>query len=119
MQLELPFPPSVNHYYRIWRGHAVISGEGRAYRETVCAILAGRGVRPLTGPIRMRIEVFPPDNRRRDLDNLQKSLWDSLQHGGAYHDDSQVVRYEVEKFEVVPGGKVVVTIEEACACRNP
>jgi crossover junction endodeoxyribonuclease RusA len=60
----------------------------------------------------MRIEVFPPDNRRRDLDNLQKSLWDSLQHGGAYHDDSQVVRYEVEKFAVVPGGKVVVTIEE-------
>ena len=118
MRLELPFPPSINHYYRIWRGHAVISSEGRAYREKVCAILAGRGVRPISGSLQMRIEVFPPDNRRRDLDNLQKSLWDSLQHGGAYHDDSQVIRYEVEKFEVVSDGKVVVTIQEARGCRN-
>jgi crossover junction endodeoxyribonuclease RusA len=61
----------------------------------------------------MRIEVHPPDNRRRDLDNLLKSLWDALQHGGAYHDDSQVVRFEVEKRETIPNGKVIVSIEEA------
>ena len=114
IELELPFPPSVNHYYRRLGPRTLISREGRAYRERVAAILAGRRVRPIRGPIRMRIDVHPPDNRRRDLDNLQKSLWDALQKGGAYQDDSQVVKFEVEKREVMPGGKVVVSIEEIC-----
>jgi len=112
ISVELPYPPSVNHYYRHVGYRTLISREGRAYRERVSEILVTLGVRPLVGPVRMRIEVYPPDKRRRDLDNLLKSLWDALQHGGAYHDDSQVVKFEVEKREVVPGGKVVVGIEE-------
>ena len=110
--VELPFPPSVNHYYRPVGPRTLISREGRTYRDRVASHLLILGVRPLEGPIRMRIEVYPPDNRRRDLDNLLKSLWDALQHGGAYHDDSQVVKFEVEKLRVVPGGKVTVSIEE-------
>jgi len=112
MQVELPYPPSVNHYYRRVGPRTLISREGRTYRDRVASLLTALGVRPLAGPLRMRIDVYPPDNRRRDLDNLQKSLWDALQHGGAYHDDSQVVKFEVEKREVVPDGKVVVGIEE-------
>ena len=112
IELELPFPPSVNHYYRRVGPRTLISREGRTYRDRVASLLKVLGVRPLTGPIQMRIEIYPPDNRRRDLDNLQKSLWDALQHGGAYHDDSQVVKFEVEKRAVVPGGKVIVGIEE-------
>jgi crossover junction endodeoxyribonuclease RusA len=110
--VELPYPPSVNHYYRRVGPRTLISREGRTYRDRVAVMLMGLGVRPLRGPLRMRIEVYPPDNRRRDLDNLQKSLWDALQKGGAYQDDSQVVRFEVEKRETVPSGKVIVSIEE-------
>ena len=113
IELELPFPPSVNHYYRRVGPRTLISREGRAYRERVARCLGLLGVRPVRGPIHMRIEVYPPDNRRRDLDNLQKSLWDALQKGGAYLDDSQVVRFEVEKRETVAGGKVIVSIEES------
>jgi len=112
MQVELPFPPSVNHYYRHVGPRTLISREGRAFRETVCAILARRGVRRMSGPLAVTIAVHPPDNRRRDLDNVQKSLLDALQHGGAYEDDSQVVWLLAEKHGIVPGGKVVVTIEE-------
>lgn len=111
IEIELPYPPSLNHYYRRVGHRTLISREGRAYRESVCAILADLGVRPLTGPLRMSMEVYPPDNRRRDLDNLQKSLWDALQKGGAYHDDSQVVRFEAVKLGPVPGGRVIVRIE--------
>jgi len=112
IELELPFPPSVNHYYRRVGPRTLISRDGRAYRKRVTSILAVLRIRPIRGPIRMHIDVYPPDNRRRDLDNLQKSLWDALQKGGAYHDDSQVVRFEVEKRRAVPGGKVIVRIEE-------
>ena len=113
IELELPYPPSVNHYYRNVGRRTLISREGRRYRERVGAILASMNVRPLLGPVVVRVEVFPPDRRRRDLDNLQKSLWDALQHGGAYQDDSQIMRFTVERFQPTPGGRVIVRIEEA------
>jgi len=112
MEIELPFPPSVNHYYRRVGPRTLISRDGRAYRQRVTSVLAALRVRPVRGAIRMHIDVYPPDNRRRDLDNLQKSLWDALQKGGAYLDDSQVVKFTVERREVVSGGKVIVRIEE-------
>lgn len=108
--LTLPFPPSLNHYYRRVGLKTLISREGRAYRRTVGSILADRGVKPLDGPACVRIEVYPPDRRRRDLDNLLKGLGDSLEHGGAFHDDSQIVWLLIEKAHVVPGGKVIVEL---------
>ena len=52
----------------------------------------------------------PPDNRRRDIDNVQKALLDALQHGGAYADDSQIVRLSIEKGPPVAGGRSLVRI---------
>jgi len=125
IELELPFPPSVNHYYRRVGPRTLISRESRAFRKRVCAILARLGVQPLDGPLAITIDVHPPDRRRRDIDNMQKSLLDALEHGGAYHDDSQIVRLLAEKRDVVPNGKVNVRIESIQSCnfapirRNP
>lgn len=110
IELELPFPPSVNHYYRRVGPRTLISREGRRFREEVCALLAAAGVKPLAGPIRVEIEVYPPDRRRRDIDNLQKGLIDALEHGGAYRDDSQIVRLSIEKRECIPAGRTIVRI---------
>jgi crossover junction endodeoxyribonuclease RusA len=60
----------------------------------------------------VHIELYPPDRRKRDADNLLKAVNDSLQHGEAFHDDSQIVWLLVEKAEIVPGGKVIVRIAE-------
>jgi crossover junction endodeoxyribonuclease RusA len=91
IEIELPYPPSVNHYYRNVGPRTLISREGRRYRERVQAQLAALGIRPLSGRLVVRVEVYPPDNRRRDLDNLQKSLWDALQHGGAAQSGENLV----------------------------
>jgi len=104
LELELPYPPSVNHYYRRVGPRTLISREGRRYREQVCAILRTLCVRPLEGPLEVRIDAYPPDRRRRDADNLLKSCLDALQHGGLYRDDSQIVRLQIEKRGCVPGG---------------
>jgi crossover junction endodeoxyribonuclease RusA len=92
----------------------VLSREGRRYRARVCAALAamagGRVVR-MNGRLEVRVTVCPPDNRRRDLDNVQKALLDALAKGGAYRDDSQIDRLVVERGPVTPGGKVLVVIE--------
>lgn len=109
--LELPWPPSVNHYFRHWRGRMVISREGRSFRSKVCAILAAAGVRPLEGHLKLAFLAFPPDRRRRDLDNLQKALLDALEKGGAYANDSQIKRIEAEMGEPTLGGKVLVRIK--------
>lgn len=109
-ELELPFPPSVNHYWRRVGTRTLISRGGRAFRSSVVSILAAHKVRPLSGSLAIEIDVYPPDRRRRDIDNLQKALLDALAHGGAYEDDSQVARLSVIRREVIPGGKVVVRI---------
>ena len=116
IKFELPYPPSVNHYYRRVGSRTLISREGRAFREKVCSIVAAAGVRPQTGPLQVEIEVYPPDRRRRDIDNCLKALLDALEHAGAYHDDSQIVRLEIEKCEPFRNGLAVVHIIGSDPC---
>ena len=110
IELELPYPPSVNHYWRRVGSRTLISRGGRAFRQAVCTILAASGIRPLAGRLQVDVVVFPPDNRRRDVDNVQKALLDALEHGGMYSDDNQIVRLAIEKGEAIAGGKTIVRI---------
>jgi Holliday junction resolvase RusA-like endonuclease len=112
LEFVLPYPPSVNRYYRHVGCRTLISRAGRCYRETVVALLAGRIGRPLSGPLEIDVQLFPPDRRRRDCDNAQKALWDALQYAGAYVDDSQIVRAVIEKRRVMAGGRAVVRITQ-------
>ncbi len=52
----------------------VLSREGRRYRASVCAALAVMRVVRMNGRLEVRVTVCPPDNRRRDLDNVQKAM---------------------------------------------
>lgn len=113
--IELPYPPSVNTYWRHNRGRTHISTKGKQYRKHVVDLvtlkksaLNGRG--PFTESLQVSIEAFPPDNRRRDLDNVLKAILDSLEHAGVYKDDSQITKLIAEKRE--KGGRVRVTVEE-------
>ena len=115
MTLTLPYPPSINHYWRHFRGRTVISRGGRAFRDNVCSLLAagsGNGPRkpPAGGRIALAMDAFPPDRRRRDLDNIQKPLLDALQHAGIYFDDHQVELLVARRREVVAGGRIEVRI---------
>ena len=116
---ELPFPPSVNHYWRRVGYRTLISREGREFRRKVCSILAAGGGQALTGPIAVRIEAYPPDRRRRDLDNLLKSTLDALEHGGAYEDDGQVDLLVVSRQEPVDGGRLIVRLHSYPFTRCP
>ena len=112
ISLELPYPPSINRYYRHVGYRTLISREGRTFRTNVCALLGGGFSHkpPSGGRIALSMDAFPPDRRIRDLDNLQKSVCDSLQHAGVYEDDSQVDLLVTQRRDVVPGGRLGVQV---------
>jgi crossover junction endodeoxyribonuclease RusA len=56
------------------------------------------------------MDAFPPDRRRRDLDNIQKPVLDALEHVGVYEDDSQIDLLITRRREVVPGGQLLVEV---------
>ena len=97
-KLNLPFPPSVNHYWRHVGPRVLVSAKGRTYRKEVNAILNRKGIEPLEGDLFLDITLIPPDRRRRDIDNYLKALLDAMQYGGMYLDDCQIVRLTIEKL---------------------
>ena len=123
MVMTLPYPPSVNHYWRHFRGRTLISREGRTFRKNVCALLApgGGGPRkpPSGGRIALAMDAFPPDRRRRDLDNIQKPALDALEHAGIYEDDSQIDLLVTRRCKVVPEGRLLVQVMDLPLRRCP
>lgn len=108
---ELPYPPSVNHYWRTAKGHTFISQEGKQYREAVIWRLKGQPV--IEGRVKVLVKVYPPDHRKRDLDNINKALLDAIKHGGILIDDSQIKDLHLvmmDNVPIVPLGKVFVSI---------
>jgi Holliday junction resolvase RusA-like endonuclease len=97
-KLDLPFPPSVNTYWRHVGSRVLVSKKGRQYQASVSSLLKRKRIKTLDCDLIVDIRLIPPDRRRRDVDNSLKALLDAMQFGGVYHDDSQIVRLTVEKF---------------------
>jgi crossover junction endodeoxyribonuclease RusA len=112
-EFELPWPPSVNHYYRHVGAKVLISRDGRKYREMIVSRFRSDNVETFRGPVELSIELYPPDNRRRDADNSLKCLLDAFTHGGLYEDDSLIRRLVVTKREPMPpDGMAYIRIRE-------
>ena len=117
--LELPWPPSVNHYYRHVGPRVLISREGHAYREIVLSIVHGFGIKTMPGPIALHGVFYPPDRRRRDLDNVGgKVLIDALQNAGLFYDDCQIKRICLEMREPMENGWCVVNVRQMKGVSN-
>ena len=112
-EFELPWPPSVNHYYRHVGPRVLISRDGRRYRELVTRLVRRKNIRPFEGRISLHAEFYPPDRRRRDLDNVGgKVLLDTLQAAGLFKDDCQIKRILLEMHEPMEGGMCFVRLED-------
>lgn len=106
----MPWPPSVNTYWRNVSGKTLISAKGRAYRKVVSDM---GWTLPKYGTARLRvvIKAYPPDRRRRDLDNLPKAIFDSLERAGVFDDDEQIDFFSIKRCAVEKPGLIMLRIE--------
>ena len=112
LRLELPWPPSVNVYWRHWQGRMVISTAGRQYAKAVAdQVRMQGGVRRFEGKLKVVIQAYRPDNRKRDLDNLLKATLDALTKAGVWADDGLIVDLRIY-WAPAMGGKLVVEIAD-------
>lgn len=111
MQVTLPWPPSVNTYWRTFQGRMIISAKGREYRKAVQIALANAVLLNTLSDIKVEIVAYRPDNRRRDLDNLLKAPLDALTNAQMWKDDSQIKDLRIRWAEEI-GGMLKVTVTE-------
>lgn len=113
--LHLPWPPTVNSYYKVTRnGQRYLDKKVRIFREAVLkALMEQCPELRLTDPLFMEVYLFPPDRRKRDLDNYMKGLLDALTDGELWDDDSLVNQLHIYRGEVVKDGHVRVEISDA------
>jgi crossover junction endodeoxyribonuclease RusA len=105
--VKLPWPPSVNAWWN-WskRRGLYVSPAGRAFKAlAVAAIQSQRAALPIgvhTGRLAVRLEIYEPDKRKRDIDNLAKAPLDAVTASAAiWLDDSQI-----DALVIVRAGRV-------------
>lgn len=103
----LPYPPSVNHLWKHWAHGVYMTAEGKAYKDSVCAVIKKlyHG-KPCLDDVALELAVYFPDRRRRDLDNLLKITQDSLVYAGLLADDKQIRHLSIWQAGICKGGRV-------------
>ena len=112
-EFELPFPPSINGYWRTFRNRRIISKRGREYRAQAIEVMQSLNLKgeSVSERLSVRLTLHPPTLRKYDCDNFTKAVFDALTHADFWEDDEQVDRLVIEKAEKVKGGKVIVKVE--------
>ncbi len=104
VSLQLPWPPTVNNLFINTKRGRVASPAAKRYRATVADMCMVHNIGHVVGRnLRCEVWAYPPDKRRRDLDNLWKSCLDSLQAAGVFEDDSQFSTLTIHRGEVGDG----------------
>ena len=112
VSLVLPWPPSLNHYYRSVKDRVLIARAGRAYQRVVAKEAMIQRARNRFGRERLRLEITAhvPDNRRRDLDNMLKAMLDALQSARVIDNDELIDDLRIRRGELVDGGEMRIRI---------
>lgn len=111
--LNLPLPPSVNHYWGTHGYRRFVSKAGKEFKLAVQDYVIENAV-PKLGEKRLEMQVtlYPKDRRKQDIDNRIKALWDALAEAGVFDNDEQIDILIVQRGEIRKGGGCLVLINE-------
>jgi crossover junction endodeoxyribonuclease RusA len=112
LKITLPYPPSVNKYWRHVvmgkRSATLLSREARDFKAVVALICEVDGMRPFNGLVRVEVDAYRP-RKIGDLDGVLKGCLDSLK-GYAFVDDNQVVEIVARRFDDKYRPRLEVTV---------
>lgn len=110
--LTLPYPPSGNHMWKHSRaGQHYLTQQAKAYYNLVAEVVRKSGHGGLlTGKLHVECDIYPPDNRRRDIDNCFKVIGDACTKAGVWKDDTQINRLVLERMETVKHGLIAIRV---------
>lgn len=108
----LPYPPSVNRIYRIFKNRLVKSAEYKAWIDEAhkSILLQGTHRRCWTSPVRVVAAVGRPDKRKRDLDNVFKATADLIEAAGFVENDHLIHAWNIYWSSDVKNGVFVTLI---------
>ena len=107
--IELPFPPSLNSIYKPGKNKIYSSNELKEYKKKVRTIVQAymrkNSIKIIDEPVRIDCVLYEPNNRVRDLDNLEKALLDALTFSKLWTDDrlSREKHFYLEKNDSLKG----------------
>jgi len=117
--IVLPYPPTINHYYCASGHRRYISGAGKAFRKEVFYRVKCAKAPCLKGEVAVHVTLYPPDKRRRDIDNVLKPLLDALQYANVFKDDAQVAHLTVSRSIQIKGGRTTVEVDAVQSSTAP
>tara|TARA_R110000803_G_scaffold95395_5_gene163407 strand:+ start:9053 stop:9409 length:357 start_codon:yes stop_codon:yes gene_type:complete len=112
-EFEMPWPPSVNGYWRTFRNRQIISKRGREYRKSALLLLDSMDLsnEKLSSRLSVSVTLNPPTLRKYDVDNFTKAAFDALSVANFWIDDEQVDRLIVTKGIKTQGGNIQIKVE--------
>lgn len=94
-QYTLPMRPlSVN---KAWQGRRYKTNDYKAWQQEAVLHLKPQVEKPLKGRLALTVEYYIKNDKTTDVDNLLKTLQDTLQLVGAIEDDRFI--YEVHAYK--------------------
>jgi crossover junction endodeoxyribonuclease RusA len=112
INITIPFPPSVNTYWGFKGSQRFLTSRAKIFKQAVANEFIREGFEPL-GSARLKVEIdlYPPDRRIRDIDNVVKSTLDALCQAGIFDDDGQIDVLIVTRRNVIKWGaaKIILT----------
>jgi len=113
IKLELSaMPPSVNSLWVNKHRGRYKSKRGKEFEEIACSELKSQfRYKPLASSLKIYIKLYFKDKRKRDIDNYNKAILDSMTEI-VYEDDSQIEELNVKKLVGCGFNKVEIEVEE-------
>lgn len=106
--IEIEIPTKIlskKNKMKVFRNRIYKSKEIKDFEKMVAGValveMNKSNLLPTTSPIRLNLDVWLGDNRKRDLQNFFDTICDALQ-SVVYVDDSQIVELSAKKY-IIPG----------------